>query len=58
MSKPIDKAFKLINSDLSNDELLEKVDELYEQTEGLDRIFFGGVYEAMIVANRHPDHEA
>ena len=43
MSKPIDKAFKLINSDLSNDELLEKVDELYEQTEGLDRIFFGGV---------------
>ncbi len=57
MSKPIDKAFELINSDLDNDRLLEQVDELFDQTEGLDSILFEAVYEAMIVAGRHPDHE-
>ena len=57
MTTPVEKAFKLINSDLSNDELLEKVDELYEETEGLDSVLFGSVYEAMIVAKRHPDYE-
>ena len=56
MSKPIDKAFKLINSDLDNDQLLEQVDELFEETEGLDSILFEAVYEAMIVAGRHPDY--
>lgn len=55
MAKPIDEAFDLINSDLSPEDLLEAVEALEEKVEGVDALMFPSVYEAMIVAGRHPD---
>ena len=56
MTSPLDKAFDLVNSDLTDDQLLEQVEQLQEEAEGVDAMMFDAVYEAMIVAGRHPDY--
>lgn len=50
-----EKALDLINSDLSPEDLLKQVEALGKGLEGVDKIMFESVYEAMIVAGRHPD---
>ena len=56
MTSPLTKAFELIEADLTDDELLEQVEELQDEAEGVDAMMFDAVYEAMIVAGRHPDY--
>ena len=56
MTSPVSKAFELINSDLTDEELLLQVEKLEEQATGHTSVMFDAVYEAMIVAGRHPDY--
>lgn len=58
MTSPLTKAFKLIEADLTDDELLEQVEKLQEEATGHHAMMFDAVYEAMIVAGRHPDYPA
>ena len=53
----LQQAFDLISDEsLLDSDLLDKVDELYEQADEFDQLMFEAVYEAMIVAGRHPEH--
>lgn len=56
MTSPLTKAFDLVHSDLTDDELLAQVEQLQEEADGVDAMMFDAVYEAMIVAGRHPDY--
>lgn len=56
MGQYFDKALDLINSDLSPEDLLQQVEALQKKVSGVDALMFESVYEAMIVAGRHPDH--